>query len=149
MSAKIKLDRAGTKGRPYYRVVVIDRRSAVGSDCIEILGQYNPLLTKDKFNVDKERVLAWISKGAQPTFTVRKLLGKAGILKPLDLQALPKRQPKGKKKEAEAAEGAPKEEKAKEEKKEGENLPAGRQDKEQKKEQVKAEAKTEEGKEKA
>ena len=174
MAVKIRLDRTGSKNQPYYRVVVIDGRSARGAPFIEIVGQYNPLADKDKFKVDKNKILDWIKKGAQPTFTVRKLLGEAKILKPIDLASLPKKTPK--KKAAAAAvpaeakaegappaeakkEGAPK----KEEKKKGEKPaegakeapkeagPAGRQEKKEveKKEKVeKKEEPKEEGKEK-
>ena len=130
MAVKIRLNRVGAKNQPYYRVVVTDSKSARGSRYIEIIGQYNPLAEKDKLDVDKNKILDWIKKGAKPTFTVRKLLGKVGILKPLDLSALPKRPPKSQAKteETKAAEApkreettekqaAPKEEK-KEEKKE-------------------------------
>ena len=102
-----------------------------------------------QYAVDKKKVLEWIKKGAQPSFTVRKLLGKIGVLKPLDLESLPKRSPKGKeaeaaaeaKSEAKPAEGAkeaPKAETApKEEKKEAPKAEAP--PKEEKKEAPKAE----------
>lgn len=95
MSAKIKLQRLGTKSKPFYRVVVQDESSSPASDVVAVLGQYQPLKGKAEFNLDKEKTLAWIKKGAKPTEKVRILLGKAGILPPVDLAALPKRKKKG------------------------------------------------------
>ncbi|OGC24091.1 30S ribosomal protein S16 [candidate division WOR-1 bacterium RIFOXYB2_FULL_42_35] len=91
MAAKIKLQRKGKKGHPIYRVVVQDESAASNSGVIEVLGQYNPQLEPSLFEVDKEKTLAWISRGAKPTEKVRILLGKAGILPPLDLASLPKK----------------------------------------------------------
>ena len=69
---KIRLRRMGAKKAPYYRIVVADGR------CIEELGTYDPSAEGEaKFAVDRERVQYWISKGAQPTDTVRGLLNKA------------------------------------------------------------------------
>ncbi|MFA4844699.1 MAG: 30S ribosomal protein S16 [Candidatus Margulisiibacteriota bacterium] len=95
MAAKIKLQRVGTKNRPFYRVVVQDESATPSSRVIEILGQYQPLSEPTVFKVDKEQALAWIKKGAMPTDKVRILFGKAGILPPMDLAALPKRKKKG------------------------------------------------------
>lgn len=108
MAAKIKLQRKGTKGRPFYRVVVQDESEARAGKTIAILGQYHPLAKSTLFEVDKEKTLAWISKGAMPTDKVRILLGKAGILPPVDLASLNKRKPKA---EQPPAESAPAEEK--------------------------------------
>ena len=118
MAAKIKLQRKGAKNRPFYRVVVQDESAARDSRVIEVLGQYNPLIEPSLFEVDKEKTLAWIAKGAEPTEKIRILLGKAGILPPVDLTALPKRRPRAEeKKEAEAKAAAkPKEEGKPEEK---------------------------------
>lgn len=94
MAAKIKLQRIGTKNRPFYRIVVQDESAASQSRVIEILGQYQPLQDKDKLTVDREKTLAWVKKGAKPTEKLRILLGKAGVLPPIDLAALPKRKAK-------------------------------------------------------
>jgi len=104
MSAKIKLQRIGTKNRPAYRVVVQDEAFSTSGKIVEVLGQYQTLEEPTVFNVDREKTLAWIKKGAVPTGRVRILLGKAGILPPLDLASLPKRKKKG---EAAPAEAAP------------------------------------------
>lgn len=94
MAAKIKLQRQGTKSRPFYRVVVQNDSSPRNGRVIEILGQYDPLKEPSTFNVDKDRTLDWLSKGAQPTEKVRILLGKAGIMPAIDLAALPKKKAK-------------------------------------------------------
>ena len=95
MSAKIKLQRIGTRNRPAYRVVVQDEAFSTSGKVVEVLGQYNTLKEPTVFNVDREKTLAWIKKGAVPTGRVRILLGKAGILPPIDLASLPKRKKKG------------------------------------------------------
>lgn len=120
MTAKIKLQRKGTKSKPFYRVVVQDESAARDSRVIEILGQYEPLKEPSLFNVDKEKISAWLAKGAMPTEKVRILLGKAGLLPPVDLASLKKRRPKAEERaEAEAkAEEKPAEEKKEEKPKE-------------------------------
>lgn len=114
MAAKIKLQRKGAKNKPFYRVVVQDESAARDGRVVEVLGQYNPLVEPSLFEVDKEKTLAWISKGAKPTEKVRILLGKAGILPPIDLASLPKRKPRAEEK-AEKPPEEKKEEKPKEE----------------------------------
>jgi small subunit ribosomal protein S16 len=96
LSAKIKLQRKGSKNKPFYRVVVQDERDAPRGRVIEVLGTYNPLVEPSLFNVDKEKTLAWMAQGAQPTEKLRILLGKAGILSPIDLTVLTKKQSKAK-----------------------------------------------------
>jgi len=113
LAAKIKLQRKGTKGRPFYRVVVQDESEARDGKTIAILGQYHPLAKPTLFEVDKEKTLTWISKGAKPTDKVRILLGKAGILPPVDLASLNKRKPKAEQPAAEAAPAEVKKEAAK------------------------------------
>jgi small subunit ribosomal protein S16 len=121
-------------------VVVQDESAPRDGRVIEVLGQYNPLLNPSIFNIDKDKTLNWLSKGAQPTEKARILLGKAGILPPVDLASLPKRKPR-----KEAAEEAPaeKKEEVKEEKKEEAKEEKKEEVKEEKKEQVKEEAKAE------
>ena len=77
---KIKLRRMGAPKRPSYRVVVADSKTSRGGAFIEILGQYDPMTDPETFNVEVEKAKSWISKGAQPTDTVRRLLKKAGVL---------------------------------------------------------------------
>ena len=63
----IRLRRAGSKKRPFFRVVVTDSRAARDSCFVEILGHYNPRTKPAVVQVDKERVDFWIKKGAQPS----------------------------------------------------------------------------------
>ena len=102
MSAKIKLQRVGTKNQPSYRVIVQDEARPTVARVVAILGTYFPLKEPTEFQVNKELTLDWIRKGAKPTEKVRILLGKAGVLPPIDLAALPKRKKKGESVEAPA-----------------------------------------------
>ncbi len=80
MSTSIRLKRFGSKKRPYYRLVVIDSHAARDSRSIEELGQYHPIEAEDKQVLLKEdRIKDWLSKGAQPSATVRKILNKHNI----------------------------------------------------------------------
>lgn len=94
MAPKIKLQRVGTSKQPKYRIVVQEERQKLGGAVIEILGIYHPRQNPALFEVSKEKVGEWLKKGAQPTEKVRFLLGKAGILPPIDTSSLPKRKPK-------------------------------------------------------
>jgi small subunit ribosomal protein S16 len=72
----IRLARGGAKKRPFYKLIVADRRRATNGKFIEHVGFYNPLATakEEKLRVNKERVEYWLSKGAQPTERVAALL---------------------------------------------------------------------------
>jgi len=70
----IRLRRAGSKKRPYFRIVVTDSRAARDSSFVEILGHYNPRTRPALVDVQKERVDYWIGKGAQPSDSVRTLI---------------------------------------------------------------------------
>lgn len=72
----IRLRRAGSKKRPFFRVVVIDARRARDSSFVEILGYYNPRSKPAVVQIDKERVEHWIKQGAQPSDSVRTLLAR-------------------------------------------------------------------------
>jgi len=74
---KIRLRREGTKGRPYYRIVVADQRTRREGAFIDTVGTYEPLKDKDKADVDLKKVDDWLSKGAQPSETVSGLIKKA------------------------------------------------------------------------
>ncbi len=74
----IKLQRIGKKHQPGYRVVVAERRSKMAAPPVEDLGFYDPL--SKAAGIKKERVLHWISIGAQPTVTAHNLLIKQGII---------------------------------------------------------------------
>ena len=72
---KIRLTRVGRNKVPIYRVVVIDSKKARDGEYIEKLGQYDP--RRKIIELDRDRIEYWISKGAQPTNTVAKLIAKA------------------------------------------------------------------------
>ncbi len=76
---KIRLRRVGAKKAPFYRVVVADSRYPRNGRFIEEIGTYNPLVEPSQINIDGDRAKDWMSKGAQPTDTVKVLLKKAGI----------------------------------------------------------------------
>lgn len=78
MPVRIRLRRVGTKNVPAYRIVVADGHSPRDGRFIENIGTYDPKKAKDNFKVDVERAKHWISKGAQPSNTVRSILKKAG-----------------------------------------------------------------------
>ena len=77
---KIRLRRMGRRNRPFYRVVVADIRSPRDGKFIEIIGHYNPLTDPASVSIDEEKALKWLRYGAQPSDTVRSLLGKLGIM---------------------------------------------------------------------
>ena len=77
---KIKLRRMGAPKRPSYRIVIADSKTSRGGAFIEIIGQYDPMTDPETLKVEVEKAKSWISKGAQPTDTVNRLLKKAGVL---------------------------------------------------------------------
>jgi len=77
---KIRLRRMGAKKAPYYRIVVADSHFPRDGRFIEEIGTYNPLVEPSEVKVDADRAKDWISKGAQPTDTVKTLLKKAGVI---------------------------------------------------------------------
>jgi small subunit ribosomal protein S16 len=79
MAVRLRLTRVGGKKDPIWRVVAADQRSPRDGRVIEILGQYNAQTDPSTIKVDEERVRDWLSKGAQPTEQVRKLLRIQGI----------------------------------------------------------------------
>jgi small subunit ribosomal protein S16 len=76
MAVSIRLRREGSKNRPYYRIVVADSRGPRDGKFIEILGTYDPKLTGQNSSFSVERAEYWMSKGAQPSDTVRSLIKK-------------------------------------------------------------------------
>ena len=77
---KIRLRRIGTKGRPFYRVVVAQSTAARNGKFVETIGTYDPVVQPKKIEVDKERALHWLRSGAQPTETTAYILSKIGVL---------------------------------------------------------------------
>ena len=78
MAVKLRLTRIGKTKQPYYRVIASDSRTARDGAFLEILGQYNPRLEPSGLNIDNDKAVAWLMKGAQPTERVRKLLEISG-----------------------------------------------------------------------
>jgi small subunit ribosomal protein S16 len=76
MAVSIRLRREGAKNRPYYKVVVADSRSPRDGKFIEILGTYDPKKPDHNSTLKLDRIDHWISKGAQPSDTVRSLIKK-------------------------------------------------------------------------
>lgn len=84
---RIRLRRVGAKNRPSYRVVVADSRSPRDGRFVDIVGHYSPIDNPEQVTINKDKVTSWLGKGAQPSDTVRRLLGKTGIMEPLPLKA--------------------------------------------------------------
>lgn len=80
MSVKIRLQRHGSKKRPFYFIVVADARSPRDGKFIQKLGTYNPLTVPATIQLDRQRAMEWLTKGAQPTDTVRRILSFKGVL---------------------------------------------------------------------
>ncbi|HEX6506710.1 MAG TPA: 30S ribosomal protein S16 [Chloroflexota bacterium] len=79
MSVKIRLRRMGAKHQPSYRIVVADSRSPRDGRYIDQVGFYNPLTNPATITVNQEKAIDWLKRGAEPTDTVAKLLGKFDI----------------------------------------------------------------------
>jgi small subunit ribosomal protein S16 len=70
----IRMTKVGAKKRPFFRVVVTERRAARDGACVEILGYYDPRLKPERLVIDRERLAHWLKSGARPSDTVRTLL---------------------------------------------------------------------------
>ena len=77
----MRLSRIGSKKRPFYRIVVIDKRRARNGRFLEVIGQYNPIANPVHMEVNAERAQYWLSKGAEPSETVRSILQKKEVVK--------------------------------------------------------------------
>ena len=82
MAVKLRLRRAGAKHQPRYRIVAADSRSPRDGRFLEIIGHYNPARQPHEVQINAELAQKWLSRGAQPTETVRALLVQQGILAP-------------------------------------------------------------------
>ncbi len=80
MGVRIRLQRHGRRKRPFYYVVVADRRAKRDGKFIERLGSYDPMVHPAVIDIDARRAAEWLLKGAQPSETARALLRKAGAL---------------------------------------------------------------------
>ena len=109
---RIRLQRIGRKKKPNYRIVVAEHSSAVVKNkYVEQLGYYNPLSSDNVLNVDKDKLLEWIKKGAKPTNTIARLLKGDGA-KDMEPFIIEMKDRKKKKAEEEKAEDKPKEDEA-------------------------------------
>ena len=79
MAVKLRLTRVGSKKNPVYRIVAADSRSPRDGKFLEIVGRYNPQTDPSTIELDEERIKDWLSKGAQPSSTVRRLLKVKGV----------------------------------------------------------------------
>ena len=104
---RIRLQRIGRKKKPNYRIVVAEHSSAVVKNkYVEQLGYYNPLASEKVFEVNTEKLLEWIKKGAKPTNTIARLLKQDGV-KDMEPFIIEMKDRQKKKKKEPKAEGAP------------------------------------------
>ena len=80
MPAKIRLQRHGKKGRPFFHIVVADSRAPRDGRFIERIGSYNPISNPATIDLNIEKATEWIMNGAQPTDTTRAILSYKGVL---------------------------------------------------------------------
>ncbi|MBP8743350.1 MAG: 30S ribosomal protein S16 [Acidaminococcaceae bacterium] len=80
MAVKIRLKRMGAKKSPFFRIVVADSRAPRDGRFIESIGFYDSTVQPAVVKIDEEKALSWMSKGAQPTDTVKSLFSKDGII---------------------------------------------------------------------
>src|SRR6186713_784706 len=80
MAVKIRLQRMGRKKRPFYHIVIADARSPRDGKFIQKIGTYNPTTVPATVQIDRQKSLDWLNKGAQPTDTVRRILSFKGVL---------------------------------------------------------------------
>jgi len=81
VAVRIRLRRMGAKKAPFYRIVVADSRSPRDGRFIEEIGYYDPLKDPVVININEEKALDWLKKGAQLSETAKALFNKAGVLK--------------------------------------------------------------------
>lgn len=86
MSVKIRLQRHGKKGKPFYHIVVADSRAKRDGKFIEKLGTYNPITNPATIELDVDSAVKWLNNGAQPTDTARAILSYKGALYKKHLQ---------------------------------------------------------------
>src|SRR5210317_216691 len=111
MALKIRLSRGGSKKRPFYKIVVAEALSPRDGKFIERLGSYNPMVAKDhaeRIVLNVERAKYWISKGAQPTLRVAKMLSSDALVKAPVIREQPIKSAPGKKRQEREAEAAEK-----------------------------------------
>ncbi len=80
MAVKIRLQRHGSKKRPFYFIVIADARAPRDGKFLQKIGTYNPLTAPATIQLDRQKALEWLNKGAEPTDTVRRILSFKGVL---------------------------------------------------------------------
>ncbi|QOW10530.1 30S ribosomal protein S16 [Kaistella flava (ex Peng et al. 2021)] len=86
MSVKIRLQRHGKKGKPFYHIVVADARASRDGKFIEKIGTYNPITNPAVIELNVDAAVKWLGNGAQPTDTARAILSYKGVLYKRHLQ---------------------------------------------------------------
>src|SRR2546423_14482158 len=79
LAVKPRLTRVGSKKNPVYRIVAADSRSPRDGKFLQIVGRYNPQTDPSTIDLDEDKVRDWLSKGAQPSATVQRLLKAKGL----------------------------------------------------------------------
>jgi small subunit ribosomal protein S16 len=79
LAVKLRLTRVGSKKNPVYRIVAADSRSPRDGKFLEIVGRYNPQTDPSTIELDEGKIRDWLSKGAQPSGTVQRLLKAKGV----------------------------------------------------------------------
>ena len=96
MAVKMRLTRLGDKKSPFYRIVVVDARKARDGEYIDKIGHYNPTSQPEEIVIDEAKAKDWLSKGVQPTETVKTLLVRQGVIEKSEQLSAPR--PKTRKK---------------------------------------------------
>ena len=97
MAVKMRLTRMGDKKSPFYRIVVVDSRKARDGEYIEKVGHYNPTSQPEEIVIDEAKAKDWLSKGVQPTDTVKTLLIRQGIMEKPTKRSAPRTKTRKKK----------------------------------------------------
>ncbi len=80
MAVKMRLTRMGDKKSPFYRIVIADSRTGRDGKYIDKVGHYNPIANPAEIVIDEAKAKDWLSKGVQPTDTVKNILVNQGIM---------------------------------------------------------------------
>lgn len=82
MSVKIRMTRMGSNKKPFFRIVVAEVKRKINGQQLEIIGWYDPKKKNDNFELKMDRVEYWVSKGAEPSDSVKSLVRKLRKAKP-------------------------------------------------------------------
>lgn len=107
MAVRIRLRRMGAKKQPHYRVVVADSRSPRDGRFLDTIGTYNPRVDPADINIDRDKALEWLEKGAEPSDSARSLLSQIGVWQRFKTGEWPVEAPRPEPVTAPAAEPAP------------------------------------------